>query len=49
MNGLKEDVGKYVYSNGCVFEGPFHHDMRNGMGVFNDINGMRYEGLWINN
>jgi len=22
--------------------------MRNGNGVFNDINGLRYEGLWLN-
>jgi len=49
VNDIKEDIGKYVYSNGSVFEGKFHKDMMNGKGVYNDINGLRYEGLWLHN
>jgi len=49
VNDHKEDIGKYVYSNESVFEGKFHKDMMNGKGEYNDINGLRYEGLWLQN
>ena len=45
VDNLKFDIGKYIFSSGCVFQGKFNLDMRNGNGVYNDINnGLRYEG-----
>ena len=33
-----------IYSDGSIFEGNYENDLKNGFGIYKDINGAYYEG-----
>ena len=41
-----EGYGKYLYSNGDVFEGNWKNNRANGSGKFFTIKGYSYDGEW---
>jgi hypothetical protein len=41
-------IGKYVYSNGDVYEGNWLDSKRSGLGKLNNTNGDTYDGMWQN-
>ena len=48
MNNIKLGYGKYVYSNGDVYEGEFKGDLRHGDGKYIWANGETYTGQFAN-
>lgn len=38
--------GKYIYTNGFVYEGQFVNGMRDGLGILTEPNGNAYDGMW---
>ena len=38
--------GKYVYTNGFVYEGQFVDSLRDGLGILTEPNGNSYDGMW---
>jgi hypothetical protein len=40
--------GKYVYTNGFVYEGNFVKGLRSGLGILTDPEGNKYDGMWEN-
>lgn len=42
----KDGKGKYIYSNGYIYEGNFANEVRSGLGVLTNPSGDKYEGMW---
>ena len=43
-----DGYGKYIYSNGYVYEGNFVKGLRVGLGKLNTPAGDAYDGMWVN-
>jgi hypothetical protein len=46
--GERHGKGKYIFSNGDVYEGEFRHNIAVGQGVFIQVNGESYKGEFKN-
>jgi hypothetical protein len=45
-NDFKDGYGKYIFSNGDVYEGYFCKGSMHGMGLMTEANGLKHKGNW---
>lgn len=40
--------GKFLWSDGRIYEGQYKNNKKEGFGIFNWPSGARFEGTWVN-